>query len=245
MVNAAFVRRYFPDQNPLGHRFGIHGPPAAPDVEIIGVLEDARFQDSTQPVDPAVFVALFQEQSQFAMDAEVEIRTPGNPAAAANALRQAIAEVDPNLPMNNPRTLTQQVSGNFDSQRLAARLVGFFGGLALVLACVGLYGVITQSVVRRTNEIGVRMALGAQRGDVMRMMLNDVVRLLALGFVVGVPAAVVATRLVASQIFGLRSAAPTSFALALVVLATVALATGFVPVRRATRLDPLVALRDE
>jgi predicted permease len=245
MVNAAFVRRYFPDRNPLGRRFGIGGSRGSPDVEIVGVLEDARFQNSTDPVEPTVFVALFQEQSQFALDAEVAIRTPGDPVASANALRQAILDVDPNLPMNTPRTLGQQVSGNFDSQRLSARLVGFFGGLALLLACVGLYGVVTQNVVRRTNEIGVRMALGAQRRDVVRLVLGDVLRLISVGFLVGIPAAVGASRLVASQIVGFRSAAPLSFAIAILLLGTVAVVTGLIPVRRATRLDPLVALRDE
>jgi ABC-type antimicrobial peptide transport system permease subunit len=247
MVTTAFVRKYFPNQNPIGRRFGVSGSrrPDPADLEIIGVLDDARFQNSADAVLPVVFTALLQDQSQFALDAEVEIRTSADPATAAAALRKAIADVDPNLPVNDPKPLRDQVASNFDSQRLAARLVGFFGGLALLLACVGLYGVLTQTVVNRTNEIGVRMALGAQRRDVMRMMLGDVVRMLALGFVAGVPAAAAATRLVSSQIFGMRAAAPASFALAIVVLGIVALATGFVPVRRATRLDPLIALRDE
>jgi predicted permease len=247
MVTTAFVRKYFPNQNPIGRRFGVSGSrrPDPADLEIVGVLDDARFQNSADAVLPVVFTALLQDQSQFALDAEVEIRTSADPATAAAALRKAIADVDPNLPVNDPKPLRDQVASNFDSQRLAARLVGFFGGLALLLACVGLYGVLTQTVVNRTNEIGVRMALGAQRRDVMRMMLGDVVRMLALGFVAGVPAAAAATRLVSSQIFGMRAAAPASFALAIVVLGIVALATGFVPVRRATRLDPLIALRDE
>jgi predicted permease len=245
MVNTAFVRRYFANQNPLGRRFGVRGSRGSPDVEIVGVLDDARFQDSRDAVEPTVFVALFQEQSQFALDAEVEIRTASDPAAAASAVRQAIAEVDSNLPINDPKPLRQQVAANFDSQRLAARLVGFFGGLALLLACVGLYGVVTQSVVRRTSEIGVRMALGAQRRDVVWMILRDVLVLLGLGLVVGVPAAIASTRAVASQIYGLQSAAPASFALAIVLLAVIAVVTGLAPARRATRLDPLIALRDE
>jgi predicted permease len=245
MVNKAFVRRYFPNQNPLGRRFGVNGSRGSPDVEIVGVLEDARFQDSRAAVEPTVFVALFQEQSQFALDAEVEVRTAGDPSAAANAVRQAIAEVDPNLPINDPKPLRQQVAANFDSQRLAARLVGFFGGLALLLACVGLYGVVTQNVVRRTSEIGVRMALGAQPRDVVWMILRDVLVLLGLGLAVGVPAALASTRAVGSQIYGLQSAAPASFAIAIVLLAVIAVVTGLAPARRATRLDPLLALRDE
>jgi len=223
----------------------VNGSRGSPDVEIVGVLEDARFQDSRAAVEPTVFVALFQEQSQFALDAEVEVRTAGDPAAAANAVRQAIAEVDPNLPINDPKPLRQQVAANFDSQRLAARLVGFFGGLALLLACVGLYGVVTQNVVRRTSEIGVRMALGAQPRDVVWMILRDVLVLLGLGLAVGVPAALASTRAVGSQIYGLQSAAPASFAIAIVLLAVIAVVTGLAPARRATRLDPLLALRDE
>jgi hypothetical protein len=143
------------------------------------------------------------------------------------------------------RERTDAVAAKFDSQRLAARLVGFFGGLALLLACVGLYGVVTQSVVRRTSEIGVRMALGAQRRDVLWMVLRDVLVLLALGLLVGVPAALASTRAVASQIYGLQSAAPASFAIAIVLLGVIAVVTGLAPARRATRLDPLIALRDE
>jgi len=245
MVNDAFVRQYFRDRNPIGRRFGINGKPGELNVEIVGVLKDARFQNSREPVGPTAFVALLQERSQLALDVEVAVRTMGEPAAIAGELRRAVAEVDANLPMNDPRTLRDQVAANFDSQRLAARLVGFFGGLALLLACVGLYGVITQSVVRRTNEIGVRMALGAQRRDVLAMILEDVLRLLAVGLVIGVPAAIGSTRAIASQIVGLRSAAPVSFVVAIAVLGVIAVATGFVPARRATRLDPLRALRDE
>jgi predicted permease len=244
MVNEAFVRHFVGDQNPIGRHFGLdQGGPH--EIEIVGVLKDARFQNDREPVRPVVFTPLFQEKSQFALDAEVELRTSGDPGAAAGELRQAIASVDSNLPVNDTKTLRDQVSANFNSQRLAARLVGSFGALALLLACVGLYGVVTQGVERRTNEIGVRMALGAGRRDVLWMVLSEILVLLAIGLGIGIPAAFGATRLVASQLYGLSTAAPMSFGLAIVILSAVALVTGFLPAQRAAAVDPMVALRHE
>jgi ABC-type antimicrobial peptide transport system permease subunit len=204
-----------------------------------------QFHDVKDAIAPMVFISLFQEVSQFALTAEIAARTAGDPVGVANELRRAIAEVDPNLPVDDVKTLTAQIATTLNSQRLAARLVAAFGALALLLAAVGLYGVITQSVVRRTGEIGVRMALGAQRHDVLWMILRDVLRLVALGFAIGIPAAIGATRLVASQVYGLSAAAPASFALAVAILAMVAVATGWLPARRATRVDPVFALRHE
>ncbi|HEV3141068.1 MAG TPA: FtsX-like permease family protein, partial [Vicinamibacterales bacterium] len=243
MVNEAFVRRFVPDQNPIGRRFSTND--GTPDVEIVGVLKDARFQNSRDDIKPVVFVALLQQADQSAMDAEVAIRTAGAPAAAASELRKAIADVDPNLPVNDPRTLREQVASNFDSDRLAARLVGFFGAVALLLACVGLYGIVTQDVLRRTNEIGVRMALGAERRAVLWMILRDTLTLLAIGLVIGVPAAFGAARLVASQLYGFSPSAPGPFLAAAATLGLVAIVTGLVPAHRASRVDPMVALRYE
>jgi predicted permease len=242
MVNEAFVRRFVGDQNPIGRHIGIR---RVREIEIVGVLKDARFQSDRQPIRPVVFTALFQEASQFALDAEVELRTGGDPGAAAGELRQAIASVDSNLPVNEPKTLRDQVSANFNGQRLAARLVGAFGALALLLACVGLYGIVAQGVARRTNEIGVRMALGAERRDVVRMIFAEILILLGIGLGIGVPAAFGAARLVASQLYGLSAASPVSFAFAVVVLSAVALITGLVPALRAAHVDPIVALRYE
>ncbi len=244
MVNEAFGRRYFPNADPLGHRVRFGDGHDAADVEIIGVLRDARIQ-SADAIEPIVFTALFQESSQFALDAELALRTAGDPSGAAGELRQAVTDIDANMPVNDPRTLRAQVSANFDSQRLAARLVASFGVLALVLACVGLYGIVAQGVARRTNEIGVRMALGAQPGAVTWLILRDTLQLLGAGLAVGVPAAVVAAQLVASQLYGVSIAAPGSFAFAAAVLAVVAVVTGIVPASRAARVDPMIALRAE
>ena len=244
MVNEAFARHYFGDQNPIGRRFGFGDASSAADIEIVGVLGDARFQNNKEDVKPIVFTSLLQETSQFALDSEIEIRTAGEPSGAASELRRAVADVDGNLPVNDPKTLQEQVAGNFDSQRLAARLVGSFGGLALLLACVGLYGVVTQGVVRRTNEIGVRMALGAQRGEVVWMILRDTLLLLAIGVAVGLPAAFGAARFVGSQLYGVSAGAPGAFAFGAIVLTLVAVVTGLLPAHRASRVDPMVALRD-
>jgi predicted permease len=245
MVNETFAQHFFPGQSAIGHRFGFGGPPDPADIEIVGVLQDARFHDVKDEIAPMVFISLFQEASQFALSAEIAARTAGDPVGVANELRRAIAEVDRNLPVDDVKTLSAQIATTLNSQRLAARLVAAFGALALLLAAVGLYGVVTQSVVRRTGEIGVRMALGAQRRDVLWMILRDVLRLVALGFAIGIPAAIGATRLVASQVYGLSGAAPASFALAVAILALVAAATGWLPARRATNVDPVLALRHD
>ncbi|HTK29395.1 MAG TPA: ABC transporter permease [Vicinamibacterales bacterium] len=244
MVNEAFVRTYSPDRDPIGRRISVDGS-GGRSAAIVGVLADARFRDDREPIQPAVFTALQQERSQFALDAEVEVATAGDPAAAAAPLRRAIAEVDPNLPINDPRTLRSQVDANFDSQRLAARLVGAFGLLAVVLSVVGLYGVLTQSVVQRTNELGVRMALGAESRQVIWMILRETLALAAIGIVCGVPAAYAAARLVASQLYAVSATAPASFGAATVALAAIAVATGVLPAVRAARVDPMAALREQ
>jgi predicted permease len=245
MVNQAFVRQYFPRENPIGRHFGVGGSTSANDIEIVGILGDAQFHDARDPVGPIAFTSLLQDVSQFALDCEIEVRAIGDPAAVSNEVRKAVAEVDPNLPMNEPRTLREQIASTFGSQRLAAELVAFFGVLALTLACVGLYGTIAQIVIRRTGEIGVRMVLGAGRQNVLWMIMRQTLALLAIGIVVGVPSSFAAARLVAHQLFGVTSADPASFALAVGILSVVAVLAGLVPARRATRVNLLIALRSE
>ena len=244
MVNQAFVRRYFPQTSPIGRHFSLQTS-GRTQIEIVGVIGDMRFHDPTRPVEPMAFTAMLQESTQFALDCEVALRTDGEPAALAGQVRQAVASVDSNLPLNDPRTLADQVSRTFNSQRLAARLVSFFGLLALTLAAVGLYGAIAQNVVQRTSEIGVRMALGADRTQVVWMILRQTCVLVAAGLAVGLPASFFGSRLVSSQLFGLGAIDVPSFAGAAAVLVIVAMAAGFVPAMRATRVSPVVALRAE
>jgi predicted permease len=242
MVNQTFVRRYLSSVNPIGRHFGVD---SKPDVEIVGVLADAQFHNARAAIEPMAFIAQLQKANQFALDAEFAVRTVGDPALAVAAVRHAIAEVDPNLPLNDPQPLAAQVSRTFDADRLAAKLVGFFGLLALALAAIGLYGAIAQNVAQRTNEIGVRMALGAERSSVLAMILRQTGILLLAGLVLGGPAAAGAARLVSAQLFGVSPADPLSFGGAIVVLAAVALLAGYIPARRATKVDPVYALRAE
>jgi predicted permease len=244
MVNEAFVRRYFPGQDPIGHRFGVNGSTGALDVEIVGVLQDVQFQNSTEPVHPVVFTALLQDQTQFAMDCEIEVRTIADPAAAARALRAAVADVDASLTMNDVKTMHDQVASALNSERLTTQFVTAFGALALALACVGLYGVVAQAVARRTSEIGLRLALGAGPPDVRWMILRETLTLVAAGLAVGVPAAYAAGRLLASQLYGLSGGDPLSFVFAAGVMILVAVVACAIPAQRAARVNPMVALRE-
>jgi predicted permease len=246
MVNEAFVRHFFPNQDPIGHRFGFGDEKSSGDYEIIGVLKDAHFAGADEKkVQETVFPPLLQEQSQAALNAEVEVRTVGDPAAATAAIRASISQEDSRLPITGVQSLHEQVAGTFKQQQLAARLVSFFGGLALLLACVGLYGVVSQGIARRTNEIGVRMALGAQRGNILWMVLRDTLLLLLFGLAIGIPAAFGASHFISSQLYGVRSTDILSFSLGIVVLAAVSIVAGYLPARRASKVDPIVALRYE
>jgi predicted permease len=244
MVNEAFVRAFFPGQRAVGHRFGI-GKPAKESYEIVGVLRDAQFHDVKENVKPMVFPAILQDASQSALSAAIVIRTAGDPGSMAATVRQAVADVDPNLPATGTGTLSGQIASTFDVERVAAELVSFFGGLALLLACVGLYGVVAQGVSRRTNEIGVRMALGARGRDILWMVLSNTITLLLAGLAIGIPVALTATRLVKSQLYGVGAADALSFIVAALILVSVAIFAGLLPARRAMRVDPMVALRYE
>jgi predicted permease len=245
MVNDAFARLYFSGRSAVGHHFQYDDENNPGSFEIVGVLRDARFHDAKDAVEPMVYFSLLQDTTQFALSAEVAVRAAGEPAALANETRQAIADVDRALPVSDPRTMSDQVASSFGAERLAARLVTIFGALALALAGVGLYGVVSQAVARRTSEIGVRMALGAERRDVLWLILRDTLVLVAIGLAVGVPAAFGAARLVRSQLFGLGAVDPASFAIAIVVLAAIAAAACLLPACRESHVDPMVALRYE
>lgn len=245
MVNEAFVRTYFPGKSPLGHHFDIGKTKNTGEYEIVGVLRDAQFHNVKEKIKPAVFPAILQDTSQTALSGSIILRTTNDPAPLAATVRQAIAEVDPNLPVTGTRTLTNQISSTFDVERVAAELVSFFGGLALLLACVGVYGVVMQGVSRRTNEIGVRMALGARDRDILWMVLRNTIALLMAGLTIGIPMALTATGLVKSQLYGVGAADALSFIIAALILASVAIIAGLLPARRAAAVHPAVALRYE
>ncbi len=248
MVNETFVRRYLPGQNPIGRRFSVRGSQPDdpdPDIEIVGVLADATFRNPRGPVEPIVFVREHEEYGQLMLDAEIALRVQPDRRPSADRIRRAIRDVEPGLPIDNPRLLSDQIAETFGTERLSARLVGGFSGIALLLACVGLYGVAVQRANRRTTEIGIRLALGARPVQVIAMLVRDAVRPMIVGLLIGLPAAAAVSRLLRAQLFGIGPNDPLSFAGAVTTLALVAVAAGTIPARRASRIDPTAALRSE
>jgi len=175
----------------------------------------------------------------------LQVKTADDPANVVGEIRTAMAEVDSNLPLLDVRTIDEHVDLFVSNERLISQLSSFFSGLALLLACIGLYGVMTYNVVRRTNEIGIRIALGAQNENVLWMVLKESLLLLGIGIALGVPATLVATRLVQTQLFGLKASDPFTLAFAIFVISSVTLIAAYLPARRAAQVDPMVALRYE
>jgi ABC-type antimicrobial peptide transport system permease subunit len=175
----------------------------------------------------------------------MELHVGGKPENLEPAVRKALADVDPNLTVLSMVSFGEQVARNFNQERLIARLTELFGALALILACVGLYGVTAYGVARRTNEIGIRMALGADRRNVLGLVLRAAIFQLGLGLAIGIPATLAGGNLLASQLYGVKSYDPVILGVAAVVLAGCAIVAAYVPARRATRVDPIVALRYE
>ena len=174
-----------------------------------------------------------------------EIRTYGDPAGVLKAAQDVVHSVDPSIPINSARKLVELVDRRLVQERMIAQLSAAFGGLALLLACIGLYGVLSYSVAVRTNEIGIRMALGAEQGTVIRMILRETSLLLIIGLVIGVPATLASARFVRSKLYGLEAADPITLGAAIGILIVVAIVSGYLPARRASRVDPLEALRYE
>jgi ABC-type antimicrobial peptide transport system permease subunit len=211
----------------------------------VGVVEDAKYASAREEANPAFFLSPYQEAGLMPAVNEIEIRATGNPAALTPEVRRAIGEIDSNLPIADVRTLTQQVNDSLAQPRAFSELTGFFGILGLMLASVGLYGIMAYNVARRTNEIGIRMALGSQRSEVLWMVMRQTLSLVGIGIAIGIPVALAAARLIASQLYGLKPYDPLTLVLAALTLAGVGLVAGYVPARRATKVDPLMALKYE
>jgi putative ABC transport system permease protein len=248
VVNEAFVRRFFAHDSALGRRFGLTDPAHSRDYEVVGVVKDARYNGLRDQPPPMVYLAAAQRP-----DAElriVEVRT-GGPAgrepgsALAARLRRAAAEADPDLAVFRLSSMAEQVATSLARERAVANLTGFFGLLALLLAAVGLYGVMSYNVARRTHEIGLRLALGAPRANVLGLVLRDAAQLAAAGVAAGLLAALAATRAAASQLYGITAHDPATLLVAALAMALTALAAGYLPARRAAGTDPMVALRSD
>lgn len=242
VINQALARRYFGDENPIGKRIGLESPENNGRIEIVGIVRDAKYHELRGEMPPTAYLPYFQDE---AGNAHFSVRTSGEPKAMAARVRQTVRELDGTLPMIDFRTLRQKVEGSWAKERFFAGVSGFFGLLSLLLASIGLYGVIAYGVARRTNEMGVRMALGAQRRDVTRLVMGDLLRLTAFGIGLGLTAALTMTRLISSLLFGLTPNDPMTISMAALLLVTVALLAGYLPARRAARIDPLDALRCE
>ncbi len=245
VVNQAFARCFLAKDSSVGRRFSLGSPFMAPGFEIVGIVEDAKYASAREEAEPIFFLSAYQMESILPYVNEIEIRAVSNPAGITAEVRRAIQEFDSNLPITDVTTLSKQVNDSLGQQRAFSGLTGFFGILGLVLACVGLYGTMAYNVTRRTNEIGIRMALGAQRSEVLWMVLRQTVFLIGIGIAIGVPVALAAARLIASQLYGVKPSDPSTITVAALVMAGVGLIAGYVPARRATKVDPMVALRYE
>jgi predicted permease len=242
VVNQEFARRAFGGEAPVGRAFRLSDRPSSPTYEIVGVVRDARVTRLHEPPPPTAYFSYRQEVTYGAVFA---VRAAGDPRRLGEAVRRAVGAVDPDLPVDRLRTQEEQVALSLRRERLFARLAVWLAALALALACVGLYGLLAYSVTRRTAEIGVRMALGAERRRVLLMVVGEAGRLMAVGLVLGAGAALVCGRGLESRLFGLTPADPWTLLLAVAILAGVALAAAYLPARRAARVDPLVALKYE
>jgi len=244
VINETMARFYFGQTNPIGRKFIVDDPGSKGPVEIVGVARDARDHKLKGSVDRRFYVPLSQSMGTIPV-VNFVVRTVGNPVAVAEAVRKQLKNLDANIPVNNIRSLDELTEKSISDQVLIARLSSFFAGLALLLAAIGLYGILSYSVAGRTREIGVRMALGAQRGSVLSMVLREAGKLVLLGIVIGIPAAILASRLFSSMLFGLKGTNPLSMVLVVIVLLAITLLASYIPARRATKVDPMIALRYE
>ncbi len=241
IINEAAVRKYFANEYPIGKRFG-NSIERAGQLEIVGVLRDAKYNSLRDPPPPTMYLPFRQNRTGNAV---FEVRTRGTPSGVTGAVREAVRRIDPDLPLMDISTQIEQIERRFLQERIFAQATSLFGGLALLLASVGLSGLMSYNVACRTNEIGVRMALGAQRHDVLRLVMRDALALVAIGVSAGLVISLISVRLLDTLLFGVAPLDPMALGTAVATMLLVSAAAGYLPARRAARVDPTVALRCE
>ncbi len=252
VINETMARHFFPGISPIGHRFGIGNDPAdSGDIEIIGVVKDAKYVTLSEQPQMAAYFPWTQHLQYFS---NFSVRYSGEPGAVISEVRSAIANIDPRVMVSNVSTLAAQVDNSIGNQQLIAQLSAFFSLAATLLVCIGVYGLMSYAVVRRTHEIGVRIALGAARSTVQWMILREILTLAGVGLLIGVPVALIGANLVVKLedphlmsrvLYGVGPFDPASVGVALCLMILVATLAALLPARRASRVNPMVALRDE
>jgi predicted permease len=256
VVNEVFAKKFFKDESPLGHHFGYIDTQHAGDFEIVGVTENTEYREPTRKIPPMFFLPSTQriifdnarflafEDRNHVLNA-IELRTLGKVPNLEAQVRHSLADVNPDLAAIDFKSFGEQVENNFSQQRMIAKLTSLFGLLALVLASVGLYGVTAYSVERRTNEIGIRMALGAGRLNVLKLVLQGALLQMGLALAIGIPVTIAAGHAMATQLFGVKPYDPKILLFTTAALALAAFFAAVIPARRAATLDPMRALRTE
>jgi putative ABC transport system permease protein len=247
VINEAMARQHFPNQNPLGQQLQLGQSPDAdtPWHEIVGIVGNVRQSLATDPAGELYF-PIRQANTVLPVNfASVVLRAAGDPRNQVSALRAAVRELDPDQPLVRIRTMEENIGASVAQPRFRTTLLGIFAGCALLLSVVGLYGVMTYSVSRRASEIGIRMALGAQRRDILAMVLGEGLRLAVIGVAIGAAAALALTRLLTTFLYATAPTDPIAYGGAAVLLIAVALLACYVPARRAMELDPVSSLRQD
>ncbi len=239
VVNETFVRRFFPNESPLGHRVQMQGPTMR---TIVGVVGDIRQNGIAAETIPEIYISAEQSPNS---NMSLALRTDGDPMSLAPAVREIVASIDKNVPVYGVETMDASLASEVASQRFNMALLVGFAALALLLSVIGIYGVMAYAVGQRTHEIGIRLALGAVPGNVLRMILMQGAKLAVIGVGLGLGAGIALTRLLSSMLFEVKATDPFTFAAGALILFGAALAACWIPARRATKVSPLVALRYE
>jgi predicted permease len=244
VVNETFARKYFSDESPLGRRFKLERTAKDDFVEIVGVARNAKYSSLRDETPPTIYIPYLQNLPSLGQ-MSFEVRAAGDPRDIAASVRQAVQEIDSSVPIYNLKTQSEQVDEHLAQEHLFARLSSFFGLLALALASIGLYGLLSYSVARRTHEIGIRCALGAHAGDVIWLVMKESLVVVLAGIAIGLPAALASTQVITSMLFGLSATDPVTILISVLFLVIVSALAGYLPARRAARVSPMVALKYE